>query len=868
MRVGVVNRVLLGNREDGVDSSDAEHGKLALVVDDGLLVSSWIAAADKSDVDNVHRRAGRGIRIELATEIVKDLGESGFEVASVGDNTEDAVPDNTLVLGNIGEAERPVALNTAIDIGGAEIDDAVGTVDTTDVGLGSSGTDLGILIREKRDKKVNSGRESGALGKGLDVGLGIKKLLAKVGNANLESRNLGLADDGVGSDGDLTILASCEVGKLIKSGKQIIRKSGLAEAAGEGLDLTEQAKDELVARVLKAVGAVDVNNGFEGSRVVLGELTNDIILELAIEDGLNAKVLVEGIDDNGRGGGEVGGIGEGSLSGGLGVALVSSKNVVGSVLAVSLDINGGDVKSTLEVEDLLHLGGVLELKRGKEVTSGNDGTGGHSMSDLTRLGGLDGHNHLHGLDLNVGRAHFNIGAVVLEVADDLTSDVGTELRRIKDGRHEDGDAIERKAKAKRLVLTIDAVGLSSEHGNKFTVGGNSDRNVNGAAVDGEAVDIGGGKLNLEEVLGVLVGNLQVEGDDAGDTSGGNLALLEGLDDGGSLGHDVLTGLEDCGAEDDVVGRLLHVDALLLDQTVQPGGIDGVILEVRGLQKLDEVLDGRADLAADLDLLQGQDEGLAGRLTGRALGEKVTELRIGKLVDAAIGADAEVAPNVRGGLELDALDGSRGGLESLVGILGGNAGGDDVRLDVLVLVDEEVDGAGAVDVVHAVQLADGGDVVQGDAHGNLELDGGEVGAGDALGDGMLDLQTGVQLEEEVVAGVGVEEVLDGTGSDVADGLGEALGGALHLAEGFAGDDDGRSLLEDLLEAALGGAVTSVEGDGVAVLITDDLDLDVTCVLTELHEEDGRSDDLVGDLDVGVAEVVLVVDEADTLTTASL
>merc|ERR1719183_759678 len=178
------------------------------------------------------------------------------------------------------------------------------------------------------------------------------------------------------------------------------------------------------------------------------------------------------------------------------------------------------------------------------------------------------------------------------------------------------------------------------------------------------------------------------------------------------------------------------------------------------------------------------------------------------------------------------------------------------------------GVGAVDVVHAVQLADGGDVVQGDAHGNLELGGGEVGAGDALGDGMLDLQTGVQLEEEVVAGVGVEEVLDGTGSDVADGLGEALGGALHLAEGFGGDDDGRALLEDLLEAALGGAVTAVEGDGVAVLITDDLDLDVTGVLTELHEEDGRSDDLVGDLDVGVAEVILVVDEADTLTTASL
>ena len=412
------------------------------------------------------------------------------------------------------------------------------------------------------------------------------------------------------------------------------------------------------------------------------------------------------------------------------------------------------------------------------------------------------------------------------------------------------------------------MGLSSELGNESTLGGNSDGNVNGVAVDGEAVDIGGGKLNVEGVLGVLVGNLQVEGGDAGDTSGRNLTLLEGLHNSGGLGHDVLPGLEDGGTQNNVVGGLLNVHALLLDQTVQPRGIDGVLLELLGLQKLNEVLDGRADLAADLDLLQGQDEGLASSLPGGTLGEQMAELRIGKLVDATVGTDAEVAPNVRGRLELDALDGSRGGLESLVGILGGDAGGDDVGVQLLVLVDEEVDGVGAVDVLLAVQLADGGDVVQGDAHGDLELGGGEVGAGDALGDGMLDLQTGVELEEEVVAGVGVEEVLDGTGTDVSDGLGEALGGALHLTEGLGGNNDGRSLLEDLLEATLGGAITSVESDGVAVLVTDDLDLDVPGVLTELHEEDGRSDDLVGDLDVGVLEVLLVVDEADALAAAAL
>ena len=434
--------------------------------------------------------------------------------------------------------------------------------------------------------------------------------------------------------------------------------------------------------------------------------------------------------------------------------------------------------------------------------------------------------------------------------------------------HENGDTIERKTEAKGLVTAIDAVGLSSELGNESTLGGDSDGNVNGVAVDGEAVDIGGGKLNVEGVLGVLVGNLQVEGGDACDTSGRNLTLLERLDNSGGLGHDVLPGLEDGGTQNNVVGGLLNVHALLLDQTVQPRGIDGVLLELLGLQKLNEVLDGRADLTTDLDLLQGQHERLASSLPGGSLGEQMAELRIGKLVDATVGTDAEVSPNVRGRLELDALDGARGGLEALVGILGGDTGGDDVGVNVHVLVDEEVDGVGAVDVLLAVQLADGGDVVQGDAHGHLELGGGEVGTGDALGDGVLDLQTGVELEEEVVAGVGVEEVLDGTGSDVSDGLGEALGGAFHLAEGFGGNNDGRALLEDLLEPTLGGAITSVESDGVAVLVTDDLDLDVTGVLTELHEEDGRADDLVGDLNVGVLEVLLVVDEADALTATAL
>ena len=302
--------------------------------------------------------------------------------------------------------------------------------------MGSSGTNLGILIREERNQKVDSSRERGALGKGNDIGLGIKKLLAEVGNANLEGRDLSLTDDGVGGNGDLTVLTSLEVGELLKRSKQILRKSGLAEAIREGFDLTEQTKNKLVSCVHDAVGTVDVNNTLKRSSVVLSELTDDVVLELAVEDGLNAKVLVEGLNDGGRDRSKVGGVSEGGLGSGLGITLVSSEDVVNGGLTIGLNLGSGNVKSALEVEDLLHLGGVLELERGKEVAGGNDGTGGESMSDLTRLGSLDGHDHLHGLNLDVGSTLLNIGAVVLEVADDLTSDIGTELRRIKDGRPE------------------------------------------------------------------------------------------------------------------------------------------------------------------------------------------------------------------------------------------------------------------------------------------------------------------------------------------------------------------------------------------------------------------------------------------------
>jgi hypothetical protein len=67
------------------------------------------------------------------------------------------------------------------------------------------------------------------------------------------------------------------------------------------------------------------------------------------------------------------------------------------------------------------------------------------------------------------------------------------------------------------------------------------------------------------------------------------------------------------------------------------------------------------------------------------------------VNATVDADAEVAPNVRSRLEIEPFDGTGRGLEALVGILGRDVGGDNVRLERLVIFVHEIDGGGRVHV---------------------------------------------------------------------------------------------------------------------------------------------------------------------------
>ena len=111
-----------------------------------------------------------------------------------------------------------------------------------------------------------------------------------------------------------------------------------------------------------------------------------------------------------------------------------------------------------------------------------------------------------------------------------------------------------------------------------------------------------------------------------------------------------------------------------------------------------------------------------------------------------------------------------------------------------------------------------------ALGDEDLGPDQVHAGDLLGDGVLYLDAGVHLDEVVVA-VPVHQELHGAGVDVAHVLGDLYGVGVELVQGVPGDAPGRGELHHLLVPALEGAVTLPQVDHIAVLVAQDLHLDV-------------------------------------------
>ena len=149
--------------------------------------------------------------------------------------------------------------------------------------------------------------------------------------------------------------------------------------------------------------------------------------------------------------------------------------------------------------------------------------------------------------------------------------------------------------------------------------------------------------------------------------------------------------------------------------------------------------------------------------------------------------------------------------------------------------------------------------------DVQLQPDEVGAGGDLGDRVLDLQPGVDLEEGERLLARVVQELDRAGAAVADGLREPFGRGLQLVGLRRRQQRRRRLLDHLLVAALHRAVAHAERPRRAVTVGDDLHLDVPRAGDQPLEEHDvvaeRASGLVAGALVGVAQLVLVVDDPD-------
>ncbi|CAM5610442.1 hypothetical protein SNARM312S_06594 [Streptomyces narbonensis] len=195
------------------------------------------------------------------------------------------------------------------------------------------------------------------------------------------------------------------------------------------------------------------------------------------------------------------------------------------------------------------------------------------------------------------------------------------------------------------------------------------------------------------------------------------------------------------------------------------------------------------------------------------------------------------PDSNAGVEADA--GAGGGVEE-----GDGAGGGQEAAAGVLAVDAELEGVAADGGVAVAELF---------AVGDAEHLADQVDAGDLFGDRVFDLEAGVDLEEGDRA-VGADEELDGAGADVAGFLQDGLGRRVQLGVLRLRQEGRGGFLDELLVAALEGAVAGGDDDDVAVGVGEALGLDVAgLVEVALDEAFAAAEGGDGLADGGVVEL---------------
>jgi hypothetical protein len=282
--------------------------------------------------------------------------------------------------------------------------------------------------------------------------------------------------------------------------------------------------------------------------------------------------------------------------------------------------------------------------------------------------------------------------------------------------------------------------------------------------------------------------------------------------------------------------------------VEPAGVGRAGHDLGPVEQVEEERFGRGPAPQDHGGL-AQRAAQPGQRLGTVLppGDDLRDHRVVGRGDDVTDAHAGVHPDARPGGQAQQLHLAGGRGELLLGVLG---------------VEPRLHRVAELARRFAGEPAAGRDV-------QLQLH--DVQAGRLLGDRVLDLQPGVDLEEGEQLLVGLVEELHGPGPDVACRLDQRHRRLAERRRLLGGQRRRARLLQDLLVAPLHRAVPDAGRPHRAVLVGDDLHLDVPAPLDQpLHEDDGIPEGAQG-LGLrpgqGLLQLGFRADDADTASPAA-